>query len=71
MIKGSFSTGLEILLEQKNQSIEERRRIVATNAALDLIASVVKKDGNEHQLASEMQNLPAYVDVIYESLSKV
>ena len=69
MIKGSFSAGLEVLLDQKNLSIEERRRIVATNVALELIASVVKKDGAEHSLAEEMKNLSAYVEAIYDALT--
>ncbi len=69
MIKGNFSAGLEVLLDQKNLSIEERRRIVATNVALDLIATVVKKDGDGHALAEEMKNLSVYVDAIYDALS--
>ena len=70
MLKASFGSSLDILLDQKSMSVEEKRRIVATNTALDLIAVAISKAGSEHKLVEEMKNLSIYADAIYESLSK-
>ncbi|GAA3929007.1 hypothetical protein [Litoribacillus peritrichatus] len=70
MIKASFTGELNVLLDQKNISIEEKRRIVATNLALGLISTAISKEGTDHKLADEMKNLPGYVDTIYQSLSR-
>jgi hypothetical protein len=70
MFKSNFGPGLEVLFEQKNISIEEKRRIVATNAALDLIATAVQQDGSTNKLSEEFKNFSTYVDTIYQALSQ-
>ena len=70
MMSGNFASGLESLLDQKNITIEERRRILATNASLELIAIAVNKEGSENKLSEEFNNFAVYVDAIYEALSK-
>ena len=69
MIKASFGSGPDFLLSDKNLSTASRRRIVATTAALDLVAVAISKDKSEHKLAEEMKNFPDYVDAIYSALS--
>jgi hypothetical protein len=70
MIKNNFGPGLDVLLDQKAISVEEKRRIVATNAALELIAVAVQRDSATNKLSEEFKNFSSYVDAIYEALSK-
>ena len=69
MIKGNFASGLELLLDQKNITIEEKRRVLATNAALELVAVAIRKEGSTHSLSEEFSNLRKYSDAIYAALS--
>lgn len=69
MIKANFASGLEVLLDEKNISIESRRRIVATNAALELIAEAIRQDNSNHKLSEEFKNLQSYTDAIFQALS--
>lgn len=69
MIKANFASGLEVLLNDKHVSIESRRRIVATNAALDLIAVAIQQEKPDYKLSEEFKNLEAYTDAIVDALS--
>lgn len=61
--------GLERLLEDKSYTAEQRRRIVATSIALDMIGNVVSAPNSTYKLAEEMQNLPKYVEAIELSMA--
>ena len=69
MIKSNFASGLEVLLQEKNITVEEKRCGLATHAALELIAVAIGKDGSTHSLSDEFSNLPKYSDAIYAALS--
>ena len=70
MINGNFHNGLEVLYDQKNITLEEKRRVAATSLALDLISHAISKQGSDAKLKEEMDNLSTYVEHIYEVLSK-
>ena len=69
MMTANFASGLEVLLHDKNVSIESRRRIVATNAALELIAVAIQQEKSDHELSKEVKNLQTYTDAIVEAMS--
>ena len=69
MIKNNVHAGLEVLYDQRNLSIEEKRNIAATSLALELISTAVSKQNSDHKLAEEMNNLDRYVRQIYQALS--
>jgi hypothetical protein len=56
--------GILGLLADKNVSPEQRRRITATAAALDMIAIAVGQQASGHKLAEEMARLSEYVERI-------
>lgn len=58
------SSGILGLLGDKGISQEQRRRIVATSCALDLIAIAVAQPGSQHRLSEEMDRLSEYVSNI-------
>ena len=64
-MKGAGVLGL---LEEKGLTIEQRRRIPATAAALDLIAIAVAPQAGSHTLSEEMKQLSQYVDAIESAL---
>jgi hypothetical protein len=64
-IKGAGVLGL---LEEKGLSFEQRRRIVATATALDLIAVAVAPQASTHTLSEELKQLTQYVDSIESAL---
>lgn len=66
-IKGAGILGL---LDEKNLSADQRRRIVATAAALDLIAIVVSPQSSTHKLSDEMAQLSKYVDAIDAAIQR-
>lgn len=66
-IKGAGILGL---LDEKNLSADQRRRIVATAAALDLIAIVVSHESSTHKLSDEMAQLSKYVDAIDAAIQR-
>jgi len=64
----SNSAGILGLLGEKNVSPEQRRKIAATGAALDLIAVAVAQNGGQHKLSEEMARLSEYVSSIEAAL---
>lgn len=64
-IKG---TGVLGLLDEKGLGFEQRCRITATAAALDLIAVAVAPQTSSHRLSEEMSQLTQYVDAIEAAL---
>jgi multisubunit Na+/H+ antiporter MnhC subunit len=64
-MKGAGVLGL---LEEKGLTIEQRRRIIATATALDLIAVAVAPQASSHTLSEEMKQLSQYVDAIESAL---
>ncbi|MGB8700792.1 MAG: hypothetical protein WCD18_15350 [Thermosynechococcaceae cyanobacterium] len=64
------SSGVLGLASEKNLSPEQRRRITATAAALDLIAIAVAVQGSQHKLSDEISRLSEYTDAIEASLQR-
>lgn len=62
------NTGLLSLLDDKTLTASQRRRIVATAAALDLIAVAVAQQAATHKLGEEMKQFASYVDAIEAAL---
>ncbi len=60
--------GLGHLLNDKQLSADQRRRIIASSAAIDLIAAAISTQGTHHNLADEMENLSKYVAAIESAL---
>ncbi|MFN3984933.1 MAG: hypothetical protein ACK4KV_05565 [Rhodocyclaceae bacterium] len=52
------------MLAEKNIAADQRRRLVAVSAALDMVAVAVGTQGTSHRLSEEMQNLDKYVKII-------
>jgi hypothetical protein len=68
----SFSSrGFDALLEDKNLSAEQRRKIIVTSVAVSLIGTAVSTEGSSHKLSEEMPQLSRYVDAIEGVLGPV
>jgi len=66
-----FHTGhLSELLKQKGLSEDEKRKIILTTTALNLIAVAVGKEGSNHKLSEEMHKLEDYVKLIDKAVSQ-
>ncbi len=62
--------GIDQLLSDKQLTAAQRRRIIVSSAALNLIATAISTQGTTHKLAEEMQNLSKYVEALDSALGR-
>ena len=64
MLNNQLGEVLSELLDKEDISEEERKRIIITSTALNMISIAVNTADSNHRLADEMNNLEKYVSQI-------